>query len=467
MSTRSEHDSMGDIDVPMEALYGAQTQRAVENFPISGQTMPSSFITALVQVKRAAALANGELNCMPMPVAKAIETACDTLLDDPGLMEHFPVDVFQTGSGTSTNMNANEVIARLAGMQSSQTLSPNDQVNLGQSSNDVIPSCIHVSAALGVQQSLLPALKHLKNTIDTRAKELRKIAKTGRTHLMDAMPITFEQVLGGWSSQISANVRRLENLLPSVQTVALGGTAIGTGVNTHPAFAGAACKHLNQSTGMSFSPASNLFAAIGSQDTAVALSGVLKTCAVSLMKIANDLRWMNSGPLSGLGEIELPALQPGSSIMPGKVNPVVPESTTMVAAQIIGNDATITLAGQSGNFELNVMLPLIATRLLESIALTGSSARLLADKAIAGFTVNETRVAKMLSNNPILATALNPHIGYLKAAEVAKKAYQENRPVIEVAQEFTDLSRAELEQLLDPMALTHPDRAAGTIERND
>ncbi|MFT5047100.1 MAG: fumarate hydratase class II [Porticoccaceae bacterium] len=456
MNTRIEHDSMGDIDVPIDALYGAQTQRAVQNFPVSGQQMPVQFIWGLLQIKRAAALANGELDCLPMPVANAIETACDTLLSDPRLMSHFPVDVYQTGSGTSTNMNANEVIARLAGMQSSQTLSPNDHVNLGQSSNDVIPACIHVSAALAVHLRLIPALRYLGDTIDERAGELTNICKTGRTHLMDAMPVTFSQVLSGWSAQIRDNVQRLEALQPMLQALALGGTAVGTGVNTHSTFARVTCSHLEKSTGLSFSPATNLFAAIGSQDTAVALSGVLKTCAVSLMKIANDLRWMNSGPLAGLGEIELPTLQPGSSIMPGKVNPVIPESSTMVAAQVIGNDATITLAGQSGNFELNVMLPLIATRLLESIALLDASARLLADKAIAGFTVNEPRLAVVLHRNPILATALNPHIGYLKAAEVAKKAYRENRPVIDVAQELTSLSRAELEHLLDPLSLTRP-----------
>ncbi len=457
MNTRTEHDSMGDIDVPIDALYGAQTQRAVHNFPVSGQQMPVRFINGLIQIKRAAALANGELDRLPMPVAKAIVQACDTLLSDPRLIEHFPVDVFQTGSGTSTNMNANEVVARLAGMQSSQTLSPNDHVNLGQSSNDVIPACIHVSAAQAVHRHLVPALMHLGNTIDDRAGELTDVCKTGRTHLMDAMPITFAQVLSGWSAQLRDNVRRLEALQPMLQALALGGTAVGTGVNTHPAFARLTCEHLEQSTGLSFSPATNLFAAIGSQDTAVALSGTLKTCAVSLMKIANDLRWMNSGPLAGLGEIELPAWQPGSSIMPGKVNPVIPESTTMVAAQVIGNDATITLAGQSGNFELNVMLPLIATRLLESITLLESSARLLADKAIAGFTVNERRLSVALHRNPILATALNPHIGYLKAAEVAKKAYKENRSVLDVAEELTHLSRAELERLLDPLLLTRPE----------
>lgn len=454
MNTRIEHDSMGDIDVPIDALYGAQTQRAVQNFPVSGQQMPIRFIQTLIQIKRAAGLANGELDQLPMPVANAIETACDTLLSDPQVMKHFPVDVFQTGSGTSTNMNANEVIARLSEMQSSLTLSPNDHVNLGQSSNDVIPTAIHVSAALAVHGDLIPGLMHLGDTLDERADELTDICKTGRTHLMDAMPVTFAQVLSGWSAQIRDNVRRLEALEPMLLSVALGGTAVGTGVNTHPAFARVTCVYLENSTGLSFSPATNLFAAISSQDTAVALSGVLKTCAVSLMKIANDLRWMNSGPLAGLGEIVLPTLQPGSSIMPGKVNPVIPESTTMVAAQVIGNDATITLAGQSGNFELNVMLPLIATRLLESITLLDNSARLMADKAIAGFTVNESRISQALHRNPILATALNPHIGYLKAAEVAKKAYRENRPVIDVAEEFTTLSRAELERLLDPLSLT-------------
>ncbi|WP_263142253.1 class II fumarate hydratase FumC [Pseudomonas sp. RIT-PI-AD] len=452
-STRIERDSMGELAVPAEALYGAQTQRAVDNFPISGQRMPTPFIRSLLLAKAAAARANVDLEQIAPAVGDAIVAACQQLLAED-FMAHFPVDVFQTGSGTSSNMNANEVIATLASRILGDAVSPNDHVNCGQSSNDIIPTTIHVSAALEVSERLLPALGHLLTVLCEKSLEVQPYVKTGRTHLMDAMPVRMSQVLDGWAQQIQANIEHLRALLPSLQALAQGGTAVGTGINAHPRFAERFCVELNGLTGLRFVPGANFFALIGSQDTAVALSGQLKTVAVSLMKIANDLRWMNSGPLAGLAEIELEALQPGSSIMPGKVNPVIPEATAMVAAQVIGNDATIAIAGQSGNFELNVMLPVIADNLLGSIGLLSTSSRLLADRAIAGFKVNGPKLQEALERNPILVTALNPIIGYLKAAEIAKQAYREGRPIIDVAAENTSLSREELERLLNPEALT-------------
>ena len=444
-NTRIERDSMGELRVPESALYGAQTQRAVDNFPISHQRMPAQFIRALILAKGAAALANVELKQISAAQGEAIVEATQILLTGD-FMEHFPVDIFQTGSGTSSNMNANEVIATLATRLLGEPVNPNDHVNCGQSSNDIIPTTIHVSAALGLHEQLLPALSHLV--------EVHAYVKTGRTHLMDAMPVRMSQVLNGWAQQLKANIEHLHNLQPALQALAQGGTAVGTGINAHPQFAALFSQQLSELTGVAFTPGKDLFALIGSQDTAVAVSGQLKATAVSLMKIANDLRWMNSGPLAGLGEIELEALQPGSSIMPGKVNPVIPEATAMVAAQVIGNDAAITVAGQSGNFELNVMLPVIAHNLLSSIELMANSSRLLADKAIASFKVNEAKLKEALSRNPILVTALNPIIGYQKAAEIAKTAYQQGRPVIDVALEYTDLSRSQLEVLLDPEKLT-------------
>ncbi|ROM76039.1 aspartate ammonia-lyase [Pseudomonas brassicacearum] len=452
-NTRIERDSMGELQVPVDALYGAQTQRAVDNFPVSGQRMPAQFIRALILAKAAAARANVELEQISAAQGKAIVDAAQGLLEGQ-FMDHFPVDIFQTGSGTSSNMNANEVIATLASRLLGEAVNPNDHVNCGQSSNDIIPTSIHVSAALALHEQLLPALQHLVQVIERKAVEVHPFIKTGRTHLMDAMPVRLSQVLEGWAQQLKANIEHLQDLLPSLQSLAQGGTAVGTGVNAHPRFAELFSQQLTQLTQVQFTPGNNLFALIGSQDTAVAVSGQLKTTAVSLMKIANDLRWMNSGPLAGLGEIELEGLQPGSSIMPGKVNPVIPEATAMVAAQVIGNDTVITIAGQSGNFELNVMLPIIAQNLLSSIALMSTASRLLADKAIATFKVNEARLKEALSRNPILVTALNPIIGYQKAAEIAKKAYQQGRPVIDVALEHTDLTRSELEVLLDPEKLT-------------
>ncbi|WAJ40082.1 class II fumarate hydratase [Pseudomonas sp. GOM7] len=453
MATRIERDSMGELEVPSAALYGAQTQRAVNNFPVSGRRMPAAFIRALLLAKAAAARANVELQQVDAAMGDAIVAACQELLAGDYLA-HFPVDVFQTGSGTSSNMNANEVIATLASRILSSPVSANDHVNCGQSSNDITPTAIHVSAAIELHERLLPALGHLLKVLCEKSLEVQPYVKTGRTHLMDAMPVRMSQVLDGWGQQIQANIEHLRALQPSLQALAQGGTAVGTGVNAHPRFAESFCLELSALSGITFTPGQNFFALIGSQDTAVALSGQLRTLAVSLMKIANDLRWMNSGPLAGLAEIELEALQPGSSIMPGKVNPVIPEATAMVAAQVMGNDATIAIAGQSGNFELNVMLPLIADNLLGSIDLLANASRLLADRAIASFKVNQAKLREALERNPILVTALNPIIGYLKAAEIAKQAYREGRPIIEVALQHTDLSRQQLEQLLNPERLT-------------
>ena len=452
--TRIEQDSMGELEVPAEALYGAQTQRAVNNFPVSGQSMPEAFIRALITVKKAAAQANVALDTLDSDTGEAICQACDQLLNEPQLMAHFPVDIFQTGSGTSTNMNANEVIARVASQQSGLSVHPNDHVNYGQSSNDIIPTTIHVSAALALKQELLPSLSHLYRVIGNRASELKDVCKTGRTHLMDAMPVRMDQSLSGWQAQIGQQIKALNAHQPAIQTLALGGTAVGTGINAHPDFSARFNEKLTTLSGVPFQPADNYFALIASQDTAVTLSGLLKSTAVSLMKISNDLRWMNSGPLAGLGEIALPALQPGSSIMPGKVNPVIPEAVAMASAQVIGNDAAITVGGQSGNFELNVMLPMIASNLLSSFTLMANSASLLADSAISGFEVLNENLEAALDKNPILVTALNPIIGYNKAAEIAKRAYKEKRPIVDVADEMTDLSRQELTELLDPRKLT-------------
>ena len=450
---RIEHDSMGALEVPADALWGAQTQRAVTNFPVSGLRMPRQFIRALGLIKWAAASVNDDLGLLSPDKADAVKSAALEVADGQH-DEHFPIDVFQTGSGTSSNMNANEVIANLASRKAGQAVHANDHVNMGQSSNDVIPSAIHVSAALGLTELLLPALKHLADVIETRADELSGIVKTGRTHLMDAMPLRFDQELSGWAAQINADYQRVAGVLSRLSALAQGGTAVGTGINAHAEFGVRIAACLAQRTDIAFRPADSYFEALSCQDTAVELSGQLKTTAVSLMKIANDLRWMNSGPLAGLGELKLPALQPGSSIMPGKVNPVIPESAAMAAAQVIGNDAAIAVAGQSGNFQLNVMLPVIAHNLLQSIELLANSARLLADEAIAGFSVDESHIQSALQRNPILVTALNPVIGYDKAAAIAKRAYREGRPIIDVAAEETDLSREKLEFLLNPTELT-------------
>ncbi|MFO1349269.1 MAG: class II fumarate hydratase [Gammaproteobacteria bacterium] len=450
---RTEHDSMGAVQVPADALYGAQTQRALDNLPISPLPMPPSFIRALGLIKACAAQANTELGLLEPALAQAIRGAALEIAAG-GHTEQFPVGVFQTGSGTSSNMNANEVIARLAGRALGQPVHPNDHVNISQSSNDVIPTAIHVSATLDITQRLLPALDHLATTLEKRSQALVDVVKTGRTHLMDAMPLTLGQELGGWAAQIRAAGARIEATLPRLHALAQGGTAVGTGVNAPAGFAQRFAAALARHTGSPFTVSANFFMSLSSQDTAVEVSGQLKTCAVSLMKIANDLRWMNSGPLTGLAEIALPALQPGSSIMPGKVNPVVPEALAMVCAQVIGNDAAITVAGQSGTFQLNVMLPLIAHHLLQSIELLANGVRLLADRAIQGFGVNRERLREQLGRNPILVTALNRVIGYEQGAAIAKRAYAEGKPIIEVAEEMTDIPRAELERLLDPVALT-------------
>ncbi|MBE8717758.1 class II fumarate hydratase [Cellvibrio polysaccharolyticus] len=453
MSFRTETDSMGDVQVPASALYGAQTQRAINNFHISGTLLPPAFIKAVALIKKTAAETNQQLGLLKDELASAIAAAADKIQAGE-YADQFPVDVFQTGSGTSTNMNVNEVLAHLASEPGAK-VDPNDHVNMSQSSNDVIPTAIHVSAALEISSGLLPALEHLHTTLLGKAAQVQDDVKTGRTHLMDAMPVTLGQELEGWAAQIEANYQRLQTLLPQLLSLAQGGTAVGTGINAHPEFATRFAARLSENTDLPFSAGENLFALISSQDTAVAVSGALKTLAVSLMKIANDLRWMNSGPLAGLGEITLEALQPGSSIMPGKVNPVIPEAVAMVAAQVIGNDATITVAGQSGNFQLNVMLPVIALNLLQSIELLTNASQVLADKAIASFSVNKDNLTKALARNPILVTALNPVIGYNKAAAIAKKAYKEGRNIVDVAEEETDIPREQLLKLLDPAKLTH------------
>jgi len=449
---RTEKDSMGELQVPAEAAYGAQTQRAVDNFPISGQTMPTSFIRALGLVKQACANANHRLGSLDENHRRAISSICDDIIDDK-LMAQFPLDVFQTGSATSTNMNANEVIARLASKEAGDVIHPNDHVNMSQSSNDVIPTTIHVSAAIDCQQNLIPAISHLISVIENKAESVESVITTGRTHLMDAMPVSLGQALSGWAAQLQSALSHIEDTLPEIHQLAIGGTAVGTGINADVKFGGLVAEQLSNTTGLSFQVATNRFAAMSSQDAAVALSGQLKTLATALMKISNDLRWMNSGPLAGIGEIALPALQPGSSIMPGKVNPVIPEATAMVCAQVMGNDTTITIAGQSGNFQLNVMLPLVAFNLLQSIEILSNTSRLLADKAIAEFTVNEDNIKAALQKNPILVTALNSVIGYELGAKIAKAAYAEGRAVIDVAEEMTDLSRKKLEALLDPAKL--------------
>ncbi len=453
---RVERDSMGETRVPAHALWGSQTQRAIQNFPISGLTMPRAFIGALGLIKWAAAGANLELGDLDRTRAAAIQRAALEVAEG-GHDAHFPVDVFQTGSGTSTNMNANEVIARLATQYAdggSLAVHPNDHVNRGQSSNDVIPTAIHLSAALALSKTLLPALRELVDTIARKAGDVGEHVKTGRTHLMDAMPVTLAQEMGAWRTQLEDAAARLQGCRPRLHALAQGGTAVGTGVNVDPRFAPLVAAQLSRQTGLDLRPARDFFAALASQDTAVELSGHLRTLAVVLMKIANDLRWMNSGPLAGLAEIGLPALQPGSSIMPGKVNPVVPEAVAMVAAQVLGNDVTVGIAGQSGNFQLNVMLPLIAYNLLQSTELLAAACRTLARSSIAGFAVNTRQLALALGRNPMLVTALNPVIGYDKAAAIAKRAYAEGRPILDVADEMTDLGRERLARLLDPADLT-------------
>lgn len=454
-SYRTERDSLGEVKVPEDALWGAQTQRAIENFPISGEVMPADFIRALALIKACAAQTNAELGLLTRDKADTIAAAANDIAAGEYL-DQFPVDVFQTGSGTSSNMNMNEVISRLAQQQSQLDIHPNDDVNLGQSSNDTIPSALHLSAARRLHEDLLPALAVLEGELERRERELWQISKTGRTHLMDAMPVTLGQELGAWRQQVLIAREALEQRQHRLQQLAQGGTAVGSGVNAHPQFGQLLCQHLSARTGMTFTCADNGFAALSNVDTALGLSGDLKQLSAALMKIANDLRWMNSGPLAGLGEISLKALQPGSSIMPGKVNPVIPEAVAMVAADCIGNDASITIAAQSGNFQLNVMLPLVAQKLLQSLSRLAAASRSLARDAIADFSVNTDNINKALYRNPVLITALNSEIGYDRAAEIAKQAWREQRPILDVAVEQTDLSRDKLEALLDPQNLAFP-----------
>ncbi len=444
---------MGVVEVPEDALYGAQTQRAVDNFPISGITQPRAIIRALGLIKQACAVTNNHLGLLNEARTRAISLASSEVASG----EHdkqFPIDIFQTGSGTSTNMNANEVIATLATRESGMQVHPNDHVNMGQSSNDVFPAAIHVAASLLMHEALLPAIEKLEASLQVRINELDHMVKTGRTHLMDAMPVTMGQEISGWYDQILRAKCQIKQTAIALLDLPLGGTAVGTGINAPQGFGDQCAKALQSSTGLAFKARDNFFSGLSCQDDAVAFSGQLKTLAVALMKIANDLRWMNSGPLAGLAEISLPPLQPGSSIMPGKINPVIPEAVAMVCAQVMGNDTTITVAGQSGNFQLNVMLPVLANNLISSINLLSNACEVLAKKAIDGFTVNESAMSQSLKRNPILVTALNPVIGYELGAEIAKRAYAENRAVKDVALEMTDLEEAEIDRLLDPYNLT-------------
>ena len=456
---RIEKDSLGEVKVPKEALWGAQTQRALENFPISGMKFRfpfgRSFIKALGIIKFSAAAANQDLGLLTAKKANAIKASAKMVLNEE-VDDQFPLDVFQTGSGTSTNMNANEVIASLASKKSGIEISPNDDVNMSQSSNDTIPTAICLSAMLDMEEFLLPGLDLLIDEIDKRAKKLKGILKTGRTHLMDAMPIDFAQELSGWSAQLKSSRESLKLANKRMLELPQGGTAIGTGVNSHKDFSKNFCSSVEKLTSFKVKPASNFFQGLSSQDNAAELSSAVKNLSLVVMKICNDLRWMNSGPLTGLSDIELEALQPGSSIMPGKVNPVIPEAVSMACADVVGNDVTISLGVQSGNFQLNVMLPVIAYNLLKSINLMGNAMPLLAKKCIKSFKINEKSTQENLDRNPILVTALNPIIGYKKAAEIAKKAYTEKRAIIDVAEEMTTIERKELESLLDPKNLIKP-----------
>ncbi|MFJ1751664.1 class II fumarate hydratase [Kitasatospora sp. NPDC088134] len=457
---RIEHDSMGEVRVPAGAKWQAQTQRAVENFPVSGQRLERAHIAALARIKAAAATVNAELGVLEPEVAAAIRSAAEEVADGRW-DDQFPVDVFQTGSGTSSNMNANEVIATLASERLGRPVHPNDQVNASQSSNDVFPSSIHVAATAAVTHDLVPALEHLAGALERRAADFAEVVKSGRTHLMDATPVTLGQEFGGYAAQVRYGVERLRATLPRVSELPLGGTAVGTGINTPPGFSAAVIAEVGRATGLPLTEARNHFEAQGARDGLVELSGQLRTVAVGFTKIANDLRWMGSGPRTGLGEINLPDLQPGSSIMPGKVNPVLPEVVLMVAAQVIGNDTTVTVAGASGNFELNVMLPVIARNVLESIRLLANSARLLADRTVAGLTANVERAREYAESSPSVVTPLNRYIGYEEAAKVAKQALAERRTIREVVLDrgYVDrglLTEAQLDEALDVLGMTRP-----------
>lgn len=456
---RTEKDSMGEVKVPAYAYYGAQTQRAINNFPVSDLRFERSFIRALGLVKQTAAHVNAELSHLPGPVSEYINKAAQEVVDGK-LDDQFQVDIFQTGSGTSSNMNANEVIANRATelarneADNETEVHPNDHVNFGQSSNDVIPTALRISAMLNIHEKLLPALQHLRKTLENKGHEFSDVAKTGRTHLMDAMPVTIEQEFGGYVRQIELGEQRIQSGLQRLGELPQGGTAVGTGINTHEEFATRFADRLSSITGLHFTESANHFEAQAAVDAPVETHGQLKTVAVSLMKIANDLRWMNSGPNSGLAEVQLAALQPGSSIMPGKVNPVIEESVCMVCAQVMGNDTTMTVAGQSGNFELNVMLPVVAYNLNQSIQLLANASTNLADRSIAQLQVKKDNIKDKIDKNPILVTALNPVIGYDLAAKIAKKAFSENRPLRDVALEMSDLSEEELDKALDPVKMT-------------
>ena len=456
---RIEHDALGEVRIPADALYGAQTQRAIDNFPLSGTGFPRVFIRSLGMIKEAAARVNEELGQLDAGTAEAIMTAANEVTE--GMWDdQFPVDIFQSGSGTSTNMNANEVIANraiqiLGGKPGSKEIvHPNDHVNRCQSTNDVIPTAIHVSAFILANEALLPALRHLHETLTVRAKALGDIVKTGRTHLMDAVPITMSQEISGWAHQVRQAGERIESCLPRLAMLAIGGTAVGTGLNAHPEFGRRVAALLAAATGLPFKETANHFASQAAVDTAAELSGHVKTAALVLIKICNDLRLMNSGPVAGLSEISLPAVQLGSSIMPGKINPVICEAVTMVCVQVIGNDAAITNGSQCGNFEVNIMLPLIAHNLLQSVTILSHAAELLADRAVAGFTVNREHIAELLGRNSILVTALSPVVGYDKAVMIAQKAFTEKRSIKDVAAEMTELPTEELDRLLDPRSMT-------------
>ena len=464
--TRFEHDSLGSVEVPAGACWGAQTQRAVENFTIGGGQMPPPFIQAVALIKAAAAEANGQLGLLSSDMALTIVQVSDAIAQG-AYADQFPVDVYQTGSGTSTNMNVNEVIAHLASAALGRPIHPNDDVNLAQSSNDVIPTAIHVSAVLMLDRELLPAIEKLEQAIARKAATLDGVVKTGRTHLMDATPIRMSQELGAWASQLAQTRHRLQDTRGRLLALAQGGTAVGTGLNAPAGFISAFLAALQRRTGVAFRAADNPFAALAGQDTALELSSNLKVLAAVLMKIANDLRWMNSGPIAGLREITLPALQPGSSIMPGKVNPVIPEAVAQVAAQVIGYDAAITVAAQSGNFQLNVMLPLIANNLLTALNLLSRACQALGSRVIEGFVVHAGHIHDCVTRNPILVTALNPLIGYEAGARIAKAALERGMTVREVAREMTELSEAELDRLLDPMTLTRGGIPQDQAQQND
>ena len=453
---RIEKDSMGEVRVPADALYGAQTQRAVDNFPVSGICISRSLIHSLGVIKQAAAKVNAELGNIPQDVAHAIQLAAQEVIDGK-LDNHFPIDIYQTGSGTSSNMNTNEVIARRA-MQLVEELSvkvhPNDHINFGQSSNDTFPTAIRIAGYIEAKNNLVPSLKYMRETFLKKGSEYSHVVKTGRTHLMDAMPLTFEQEFGGYARQIEVGIKRIETALLNMAELPMGGTSVCTGINTHQEFAAKFAAEVSRLTGESFREAENHFEAQATVDAPVELGAQLKTLAVSLLKIVNDLRWMNSGPNGGLGEIQLAALQPGSSIMPGKVNPVIEESMAMVCAQVIGYDASISVGGLSGNFELNVMLPMVAHSLLESIRLLANASRNLADRSVSRIVVREDHINSLTGKNPILVTTLNPLIGYDLAAKIAKKAFAENRPLKDVALEMCDLSEEELDKALDPSKMT-------------